>query len=331
MRVSELSIERHPILHQGKISHELISPLQMKEVQKMSKASKFREVVAASRVLTDCEVGAVAFKEDIADDLSDTKSKPHLLDSETGTPSTSSSEQVLKVADDRNNSIVSLSEKDLVIDVGLSTVPNQFCSCKDALELKRMLQYLQSTRGTSTLSSTSVMDMFMVGKVIGVGSYGKVRVAWHRLTGAKVAIKTYDKSKIKDESQLRRVHSEIKIMESLSHPRVSRMFEAIETPKRFHLVMECLEGNNLCAHVKEKKKLPEDKAKVIFFQLLQAVEYLHNLQIAHRDIKLENVLFTSTKEGCDDIKLIDFGFSTSAPPGKKLKVFCGTPSCKLLF
>ena len=37
------------------------------------------------------------------------------------------------------------------------------------------------------------------GKIIDVGSYGNVRAAWHRLTGAKVAIKTYDKSKIKDE------------------------------------------------------------------------------------------------------------------------------------
>ena len=37
-------------------------------------------------------------------------------------------------------------------------------------------------RGGIVPSSTAVMDMYMVGKVVGVGSYGKVRAAWHRLT-----------------------------------------------------------------------------------------------------------------------------------------------------
>ena len=46
------------------------------------------------------------------------------------------------------------------------------------------------------------------------------------------------------------------------------------------------------------------------------------LGVTHRDIKLENVLFADNK----DIKLIDFGFSTVCQPGKRLKVFCGTPS-----
>jgi serine/threonine protein kinase len=46
------------------------------------------------------------------------------------------------------------------------------------------------------------------------------------------------------------------------------------------------------------------------------------LGVTHRDIKLENVLFANA----NDIKLIDFGFSTVSQPGKRLKVFCGTPS-----
>jgi serine/threonine protein kinase len=166
------------------------------------------------------------------------------------------------------------------------------------------------------------MDMYMVGKVVGVGSYGKVRAAWHRLTGSKVAIKTYDKSKLKDPAHWKRVHSEIKIMEQVSHPRIARMYEAVETPKRMHLIMECLDGGNLCSYVKAKRRLSEDESRRIFFQVLQAVEHLHMLGVTHRDIKLENVLFTDAR----DIKLIDFGFSTVCQPGKRLKVFCGTPS-----
>lgn len=167
--------------------------------------------------------------------------------------------------------------------------------------------------------------MYMVGKVIGVGSYGKVRVAWHRLTGAKVAIKTYDKAKLKDPSHWKRVYSEIKIMEQISHPRIARMYEAVETPKRMHLILECLDGGNLCTYVKQKKRLTEEESRRIFFQLLQSIDYLHSLGVSHRDIKLENVLFMDNGK---DIKIIDFGFSTVCQPGKKLKVFCGTPSCK---
>lgn len=225
--------------------------------------------------------------------------------------------------DVRNTSLDSFSEDN--IQIGLTTLPNQFCTKRDALELRKLLVLSAGTRGGIVPSSSAVMDMYMVGKVVGVGSYGKVRAAWHRLTSAKVAIKTYDKAKLKDPAHWKRVHSEIKIMEQISHPRIARLYEAVETPKRMHLIMECLDGGNLCSYVKAKRRLSEDESKRIFFQIMQAMEYLHALGVSHRDIKLENVLFANEKE----IKLIDFGFSTVCQPGKKLKVFCGTPSCKL--
>jgi serine/threonine protein kinase len=212
----------------------------------------------------------------------------------------------------------------------LSTLPNQFCSLKEAEELQQLIISTCKSKGggysttpTAGLSnSTALMDMYMVGKIVGVGSYGKVRAAWHRLTGQKVAIKTYDKSKLKDPEHWKRVQSEIKIMEQVSHPRIARMYEAVETPKRMHLIMECLDGGNLCSYVKSKRRLSEDESRRIFFQLVQALDVLHQSCVIHRDIKLENVLFDKNKE----VKLIDFGFSTVSPNGKKLRVFCGTPS-----
>merc|ERR1711988_618798 len=149
-----------------------------------------------------------------------------------------------------------------------------------------------------------------------------VRVARHKLTGQYVAIKTYDKAKIKDPNQLRRIQQEIKLMEKLDYELVIRLFEAIESPRRIHLVMEYLGGGNLCSHVKSRKCLPEDEARQIFVQICQSVMYMHSLNIVHRDIKLENVLFNTDREA----NLIDFGFSVVCPRDKRLKVFCGTPS-----
>jgi 5'-AMP-activated protein kinase catalytic alpha subunit len=227
-----------------------------------------------------------------------------------------------KGIDVRNGSLDDFPDDLINVDIGLSTVPNKYCTVREALELKKLLLLSKGSRGGIAPSTSAVMDMYMVGSVIGVGSYGKVRAAWHRLSGRKVAIKTYDKSRLKDQSHWKRMQSEIKIMETVSHPRIARMYEAVETPKRIHLIMECVEGGNLCSYVKQKKRLHETEAKKIFFQLMLAIEYLHRENVTHRDIKLENVLFTDSR----DIKLIDFGFSTINVPGKKAKIFCGTPS-----
>jgi len=60
----------------------------------------------------------------------------------------------------------------------------------------------------------------------------------------------------------------------------------------------------------------------IIYQLSQGIKYIHDRNIVHRDVKLENLLL----DGKGTVKIIDFGFSTVVPPGKKLNVFCGTPS-----
>lgn len=206
--------------------------------------------------------------------LGDSRSHPEVS---TTTPSQSLELGANSVGVDiRNGSLDSLTEE--IVDIGITTVPNQFCSVRDALELKKLLLMSKGSRGGIVPSSTAVMDMYMVGKVVGVGSYGKVRAAWHRLTGSKVAIKTYDKSKLKDPAHWKRVHSEIKIMEQVSHPRIARMYEAVETPKRMHLIMECLDGGNLCSYVKAKRRLTEDESRRIFFQIMQAIEHLHLLE-----------------------------------------------------
>ena len=69
--------------------------------------------------------------------------------------------------------------------------------------------------------------------------------------------------------------------------------------------------------------MPESEAKFLWQQVLFAIEYLHQKNVTHRDIKLENVLLDETKTR---VKLIDFGFSTCIPNDKKVKIFCGTPS-----
>lgn len=88
-------------------------------------------------------------------------------------------------------------------------------------------------------------------QVLGQGSFGEVRLAWHRLAGQKVAIKSYEKSKLTEPNHWRRVQQEIRLMERLNHPHIIRELEMIDSPKRIHIVMEYAGGctclrNTLC-------------------------------------------------------------------------------------
>ena len=88
--------------------------------------------------------------------------------------------------------------------------------------------------------------------------------------------------------------------------------------------MELIEGESLLAFVKshQDRKLEENNCKLIFKQIIEGLMYLHENNISHRDIKLENIIIKDKSE----IKIIDFGFSACHPKDQLLNFFCGTPN-----
>ena len=116
-------------------------------------------------------------------------------------------------------------------------------------------------------------------------------------------LKSIHKDHIGDEAVLDEMRSEIQTMSKLQHPNICRLIEAYERRRHIYLVMEFCSGGNLA----RRYPLEEGLACVVCKKILLAVEYIHSKGLAHRDIKLENIML----DGKGEIKLIDFGLATA--------------------
>ena len=166
------------------------------------------------------------------------------------------------------------------------------------------------------------MERYTRVKVIGKGAFGAVKVGVHKLSGAVVAIKNFKKSDIKSEVEQKGIEREIKIMKAANHQHVIRLYEVIDSPTNYYLVMECAPNGDLGAHLEKVRRLGEADAAKFLVQTASAVAHCHGRGVVHRDLKPENLLL----DGNMDIKLTDFGLSALVKPGVLLKVPCGTPA-----
>ncbi|XP_034048212.1 serine/threonine-protein kinase NIM1 [Thalassophryne amazonica] len=165
------------------------------------------------------------------------------------------------------------------------------------------------------------LGFYKVRGEIGYGTFSRVKLAFHALTKDKVALKILDRSRLDTQTQ-RLLSREISNMEVVQHPNVVRLYEVVCMPSRVYLVLEYAGGGDLHNKICNEGKLPDNTSKITFSQILSAIKYLHNINIIHRDLKAENVLFTSS--GC--VKVADFGFSTRVSNrNEALDTFCGSP------
>ena len=170
-------------------------------------------------------------------------------------------------------------------------------------------------------NSKSVCE-FVLGEKLGEGNFGVVRMAINRQTGEKVAIKILEKSKLTNYKDKNRLDREINILNKIHHPNIVKLFCTIETDRQIFIIMEYIKGNELFQYILVRKKLEEEEAFYFFIQIINCIDYLHKVKIAHRDLKAENIII---EQGKKEIKLIDFGLSNIYEDGELLSTACGSP------
>lgn len=165
-------------------------------------------------------------------------------------------------------------------------------------------------------------DYVVEEKALGHGVNGSVMLVHATSTGKRYAMKPFRTISI-GKAERRVLRNEVHIFLSMDHPHVCRLVDVYESKSEIHLVMECLEGGELFDRIQKRSCFREIDAKHTVWQMLLAVNYLHSMNIVHRDIKCENFMYES--KASDHLKLIDFGFSrVHKTTDKRMMLSCGT-------
>ena len=133
-------------------------------------------------------------------------------------------------------------------------------------------------------------EFYTLEEKLGYGSFGTVSRYQHKRTGYSFAVKEVSQVKMSD-FQMQMLKEEILILKFLrGAPHIIRLFDVFEEWETTYLIMEEMKGGDLLDRLAEKSVYTEREARDLGRSLFEAVKYMHGKSIAHRDIKLENLL-----------------------------------------
>ena len=189
-------------------------------------------------------------------------------------------------------------------------------------EREKLIKFVKQYIAKKNVLPPTTLQYYKFVKLIGKGAFGKVTLGIHKLTGKQVAIKTIEKSYMKDEFSRRKVFQEVYILKKIRHSNIIRLLEVFESSKHLLMVMEYADGGDLLHFVKKVGPIGESDAKYIFKQIVYGLAHCHCRSVLHRDVKLDNILL----DGESGVKICDFGVSKIIKKGTMINEQCGTPA-----
>ncbi|CAD8108281.1 unnamed protein product [Paramecium primaurelia] len=176
---------------------------------------------------------------------------------------------------------------------------------------------------------------YEINKLIGKGSFASVYEAKGKNDQQFYAAKAFYKKQVFQDPKGRdQIENEINVMRKLNHPNLINLHEVFENKAQIYLILDLARGGTLEYALKVMNApVPFLSAKVIFRQILEGVQYIHDQGIIHRDLKPDNILFRDfiplKRYGLinvgNNIMISDFGIATPKKQRMAVYQYCGTP------
>ncbi|XP_066885458.1 serine/threonine-protein kinase ULK3 isoform X3 [Kogia breviceps] len=167
------------------------------------------------------------------------------------------------------------------------------------------------------------LDGFILTERLGSGTYATVYKAYaKRDTREVVAIKCVAKKSL-NKASVENLLTEIEILKGIRHRHIVQLKDFQWDSDNIYLIMEFCAGGDLSRFIHTRRILPEKVARVFMQQLASALQFLHERNISHLDLKPQNILLSSLEK--PHLKLADFGFAQHMSPWDEKHVLRGSP------
>lgn len=182
-----------------------------------------------------------------------------------------------------------------------------------------LFQFLDDRDFDSAGIPGSISHSYHIDSHIGKGAQSSVRLI-HRIDSqAQCAMKVISTEKYESESEysfskrIQHMRSEVASMRQLQHVNIIKFIDHVEDDSHLYIIMEFGAGGDLLQYTKSFPGcyLPEPEAKFCFYQICEGLNFMHHKNIAHRDLKAENIFIVSFA-GEKIMKIGDLGFSKNA-------------------
>jgi len=171
----------------------------------------------------------------------------------------------------------------------------------------------------SPTSDTVTVDEFSFIRTLGIGTFARVSLVEHKITGKRYAIKSMLKSDVLRLRQVDHVLNEKRILSQLAHRNITQLAATFNDKTHIYLVLEYISGGELFYLLRKAVRFSDRTAAFYAANIVHALDHLHSHRIVYRDLKPENVLVAENGY----LKLADFGFAKEI--GLRTHSICGTP------
>ena len=162
---------------------------------------------------------------------------------------------------------------------------------------------------------------YQLTESIGSGNYAEVYKAWYSERSRFVAIKAIDLTKDNENYRENFLKTEMQIITRLKHQHIVKHYEMAQAKNKVYMIMEYCANGSVTDWLRDKGAFSEATAWELDRRIMDGLHYMHSMAIAHRDLKLENILITDKMYP----KISDFSYSVVVDEKEcQSTTFCGS-------